>query len=281
MAERRMFAKSVIDSDMFLDMSLSTQALYFHLAMRADDDGFINNPKKILRMIGASEDEMKILVAKRYIIPFESGIVVIRHWKIHNYIQSDRYHPSMLPEKASLVVGKDRSYEVMDTNMDTGCIQGCIQERIQDGNIGKVRLGKASLGKVIYTGGTSPDDTSERGVVHTPYQQITQLYHEICKSLPTLRTLSDKRKRAIKARWQEWNRSLDSFKECFMKVEASDFLTGRKADWSADFDWIMKPSNFTKIMEGNYDNKDHKQSSPSQPSNGIVDTDIDWSKYDG
>ena len=89
MADRRMFAKTIIDSDSFLDMPLSTQALYFHLSMRADDDGFINNPKKVQRMIGCSEDDLKLLVAKNFIIPFESGIVVIKHWKIHNYIRGD------------------------------------------------------------------------------------------------------------------------------------------------------------------------------------------------
>ena len=91
MAERRMFAKTIIDSDAFLDMPLSTQALYFHLSMRADDDGFINNPRKIQRMIGASGDDLKLLLAKSFLIPFDSGIVVIKHWRIHNYIQKDRY----------------------------------------------------------------------------------------------------------------------------------------------------------------------------------------------
>lgn len=90
MAERRMFAKTIIDSDAFLDMPLSTQALYFHLSMRADDEGFINNPKKIQRMIGASDDDIKVLISKHFIIPFESGIVVIKHWRIHNYIRGDR-----------------------------------------------------------------------------------------------------------------------------------------------------------------------------------------------
>lgn len=102
MAERRMFAKSIIDSDLFLDMPATTQMLYFHLAMRADDDGFINNPKRIMRMIGSSDDDMKILISKQFIIPFDSGIVVIRHWKIHNYIRSDRYKPSIYKEKQQL-----------------------------------------------------------------------------------------------------------------------------------------------------------------------------------
>ena len=91
MAGRRMFAKTIIDSDIFLDMPLSTQALYFHLSMRADDDGFINNSKKIQRMIGCGDDDLKLLIAKKFLIPFESGVVVIKHWRIHNYIQNDRY----------------------------------------------------------------------------------------------------------------------------------------------------------------------------------------------
>lgn len=103
MAERRMFAKSIIDSDMFLDMPLSAQALYFHLSMRADDDGFINNPKRVQRMIGANDDDFKLLIAKQFIIPFDSGIVVIKHWRIHNYIRSDRYKPTIYSdEKATL-----------------------------------------------------------------------------------------------------------------------------------------------------------------------------------
>ena len=79
-----MFSLRIVDSDEFLDMPLSTQALYFHLSMRADDEGFINNPKKIRRMIGASEDDLKLLIAKSYLIAFDTGVVVIKHWKIHN-----------------------------------------------------------------------------------------------------------------------------------------------------------------------------------------------------
>lgn len=116
MAERRMFAKTIIDSDAFLDMPLSAQALYFHLSMRADDDGFINNPKKIQRMVGASDDDCKLLLMKRFIIAFESGVVVIKHWKIHNYIQKDRYKPTVYQEEKSLLIEKDNK-------VYTDCIQ--------------------------------------------------------------------------------------------------------------------------------------------------------------
>ena len=91
MADKRMFSLKIIDSDSFLDMPVSTQNLYFHLSMRADDDGFINKPKTIMRITGTKDDDMKLLVAKKFIIPFENGVVVIKHWKIHNYIKSDRY----------------------------------------------------------------------------------------------------------------------------------------------------------------------------------------------
>lgn len=110
-----MFAKTIIDSDAFLDMPLSTQALYFHLSMRADDEGFINNPKKIQRMIGATGDDLKLLNAKNFIIPFESGVVVIKHWKIHNYIRGDRLVETQYKdEKALLTVKENGAYTIAE-----------------------------------------------------------------------------------------------------------------------------------------------------------------------
>ena len=132
MAERRMFAKTVIDSDAFLDMPLSSQSLYFHLSMRADDDGFNNNPKKVQRMIGASDDDLKLLILKKFIIPFDTGIIVIKHWKIHNYIQKDRYRETVYQEeKAMLQTNKNKSY--------TLCIQDGYNLDTQ------VRIGKDSI----------------------------------------------------------------------------------------------------------------------------------------
>ncbi len=140
-----MIAKRVVESDAFLDMPLSAQALYFHLNFSADDDGFVNNPKKIRRSCGASEDDFKLLLLKNFIIHFESGIIVIKHWKIHNYIQKDRYKPTDYQEEKSLLTLKDtKEYEISDdindvSEMDTECIH--------NGDIGKVRLGKVRLGK--------------------------------------------------------------------------------------------------------------------------------------
>lgn len=133
MANRRMFSKEIIDSDMFLDMPLSTQALYFHLSMRADDDGFVNNPKKIARMVGSSDDDAKLLLAKNFILDFDSGVIVIKHWKIHNYIQKDRYKKTNYTEEMGLLTEKENGVYTLDT------------ECIQNGDSGKVRK---ELGKV-------------------------------------------------------------------------------------------------------------------------------------
>jgi hypothetical protein len=110
-----MFAKTIIDSDAFLDMPLSTQALYFHLSMRADDDGFINNAKKIQRMLGCTDDDMKILLSKNFVIPFETGVCVIKHWKIHNLIQKDRYKPTVYVEHKDQLSLKDNNVYTLDT----------------------------------------------------------------------------------------------------------------------------------------------------------------------
>ena len=148
MAERRMFAKTIIDSDMFIDMPMSARLLYYDLAMRADDDGFVNSPKKIMRFVGASMDDMNVLIAKQFIIPFESGVVVIKHWKIHNYIQKDRYKAtSYQAEKESLTL-KNGTYYTDDlpdiSNLDTECIQDVYSLDTQV-RLGKVRLGKDRL----------------------------------------------------------------------------------------------------------------------------------------
>lgn len=154
MAERRMFARTIIDSDSFLDMPLSAQSLYFHLAMRADDDGFVNNPKKIQRMIGASDDDCKLLVLKRFILTFESGVIVIKHWKIHNYIQKDRYKETVyLKEKSMLGLNDNKAYTecIQDVyNTDTQVSIGKVSQEIE------LEKGKSEDKKTARTRFTPP-----------------------------------------------------------------------------------------------------------------------------
>lgn len=145
MANRRMFAKTIIDSDAFLDMPPSTQVLYFHLAMRADDDGFINNPKTIMRIVGAKDDDIKLLVAKRFIIPFDSGVVVIKHWRIHNYIQKDRYtETKYIEEKNQLIINKKNGYSLKQIGLLDDENDNVYILDTQD-RLGKDRLGKDRL----------------------------------------------------------------------------------------------------------------------------------------
>lgn len=107
MAEKRMFAKSIVLSDSFLDMPASARCLYFTLNMLADDDGFVSSPKSIMRQCMASADDMRVLLSKSYLIPFDSGVVVIRHWRINNYLRCDRYKPTVFVEEKSMLCTDD------------------------------------------------------------------------------------------------------------------------------------------------------------------------------
>ena len=115
MAERRCFSMKIVDSDAFLDMPLSTQSLYFHLGMRADDDGFVNSPKRIARLVGAGEDDLKLLIAKRFILAFENGVIVIKHWKMQNTLKNDRVKAPQYPELAAfLFIKPNGAYTVSE-----------------------------------------------------------------------------------------------------------------------------------------------------------------------
>lgn len=149
MAAKRMFSLQVVDTDAFLDMPLSSQALYFHLSMRADDDGFVSNANKIMRMIGACKNDYDILMAKRFIIPFENGICVIKHWKLNNYIQKDRYKPTTYTELKDLIKVKSNGVYTLKGGMDTVCIQDVSNVDTQ------IRLDKYSIDNIVEQGTTS------------------------------------------------------------------------------------------------------------------------------
>lgn len=143
MAEKRMFSKKIVDVDSFLDMPATARLLYYDLAMRADDDGFVGSPRGIMRLTGATNDDMNILLMRGFVLTFETGVIVIRHWRLHNYIQKDRYKPTeYTKEKARLSIDESGAYE-----MDTECIQPVsnpcpqIRDRYRDRlDSGQVRL---------------------------------------------------------------------------------------------------------------------------------------------
>ena len=293
MAERRMFAKTIIDSDAFLDMPLTTQALYFHLSMRADDDGFINNPKKIMRMVGASDDELRLLIAKNFIIPFESGVCVIKHWRIHNYLRNDRYKPTVyVEEKEQLSIKDNKAYTKKQLPEPPGIPLGipggipAVDQCETQVRLGKDRLGKVSIGQERKgecegeeTGEDCqdlepPDDERPASPAHyVPYEQIRSLYNSICVSFPHCKSLSNDRKKAIKARFGS-GYTLDDFKTLFEKTEASSFMKGANSrNWRATFDWLLKDANMAKVLDGNYDDHqaDHETPQLPQSSNPFLD----------
>ncbi|AVK62446.1 DNA replication protein [Lactobacillus sp. CBA3605] len=143
MAQRRMLSKQITETDMFMDLPLSSQALYLHLIMNADDDGFLGNAKTILKMVGASNDDFKLLIAKQFIIVFDDGIAVIKDWRIHNYIRKDRYHSTMyVNHKSELTVDESQSYQQVSDGMTFGIPDG--NQMDTEVRLGKVRLGKGN-----------------------------------------------------------------------------------------------------------------------------------------
>jgi hypothetical protein len=250
-AEKRMFTQKIIDSDAFLDMPLSTQALYFHLNMRADDDGFVNNPRRIQRTIGAADDDLKLLCAKRFVIGFESGVIVIKHWRMHNTLRKDRYNPTQYQDElARLEVKDNNAYTERLPELPLPQIEAVATTWQPSGNhlATQYREDKDSIDKFSKDKGNNDSDESPT------CQQIVDLYHSICKSFPSVRSLSDARKKAIKARLKVY--SLEDFKTVFENAEASSFLKGSNdRNWSANFDWLIADKNMAKVLEGNYEDK--------------------------
>lgn len=219
MAERRMFAKTIIDSDAFIDMPVTARLLYYDLAMRADDDGFVNSPKKIMRMIGASQDDLSILILRKFIIPFDNGIVVIKHWRIHNYIRKDMYHETKYKEeKAMLETDENNAY----TLSDTSTLQ--YRDGIVTNPSTQDRLGKVSIGKDnIYT--------AEKPQRYT--EEVTEIVSYLNEKAGTkYRANTEATRRHIVARLND-GFSVDDFKEVIDK---------KCADWmGTDYQKYLRP----------------------------------------
>lgn len=243
MAQRRMFNKKITETDFFLDMPMSAQCLYFHLNMSADDDGFIGNVKTVKRMIGASDDDLKLLMAKEFIIPFESGVVVIKDWKIHNYIRSDRYAETVyLEEKKQLSVSDNGRYALGTPNVIPNVIPKVDGWDTQD-RLGKDRLGKDK--KEILSGDAEPP---------VPYSPIIDYLNE--QTDKKFKASSAANKKLIKARWNEGYREPDFFKVIDNKV--ADWK-GKKFSDGTDADKYLQPSTLFGNKFDSYLNQKPKQ----------------------
>ncbi|EGO2708534.1 DNA replication protein [Enterococcus faecalis] len=239
-----MFAKTIIDSDAFLDMPLSTQSLYFHLSMRADDDGFINNPKKIQRMVGCGDDDLKLLMAKRFILVFDSGVIVIKHWKIHNYIRNDRYKPTLYQEeKAELAEKNSKAYtfktEVIESENHLGIPDDNRMGYQMDT---QVRLGKDRLVKDKKKNSVEPSST------------MPELFEKVWKTYPKKTNKKKAREQFLKKFKTE--EELELFKKGY-----KDYLAYIKLN-----DWYHPQELFRWIRDDRYNDEYDLSQTNKQPA---------------
>lgn len=208
MAEKRMFAKSIVLTDAFLDMPMSARCLYFTLGMLADDDGFVGSPKSIMRQCGASQDDLMVLLSKRFVLGFDSGVIVIKHWRINNYLQADRYHPTNYKEElAMLMLDEKGSYTEVDkaciqpvSNLDTTCIQDVYADK---NSIDKTRLEEISKEKksIAHAYG-------EYGWIKLTDEQYSKLITDIGEDelLRCIKYIDESAQQTgNKNKWKDWN----------------------------------------------------------------------------
>lgn len=245
MGDRRMFSMQIVDSDAFLDMPLSTQALYFHLSMRADDDGFIANARKIIRAVGCSQDDMKLLFAKNFVIAFEDGVCVIKHWRIHNYIRTDRKKTTAYVEHFDkLDTKKNGSYTLKKhdvSQVTTTCLpsdnQVSTQVKLSKVNISKGNINTLS-GKTDLIYATVVDYLNEKA--ETTYRSSSQKTRSLIKARVNDGFELDDFKKVIDNKVAEW-KNTDMAKyirpETLFGTKFESYLNQKKGQ-SLDVDWL-------------------------------------------
>ena len=259
MASKRMFSIRLINSARFLKMPISSQALYFHLGMRADDDGIVE-AYTVLNNVGCSEDDLKVLASKGFIQVLNEDLVsYITDGNENNYIRADRKIDSIYQNLLISVnpdvklIEKTERADVKKKNIVDGqwtdngqTMDGIDKDREEKNSLEKINLEKNSL---------EESNTSIAERLTCNYQQILDLFNEKCPSLPKALTLTDKRKKAIKARLRKY--SIDDFIKVFEAAEQSPFLRGEKstgehANWKATIDFLLREDKFVAALEGQY-----------------------------
>lgn len=251
MAERRMFAKSIMKSDAFLDLPATAQMLYIQLSLEADDDGFMSNAKSIMRMCACSDDDMNALREKNFIISFPNGVIVITHWKMHNYIPKDRYKKTVhKKERAELVLDESGAYRFVD-ELYTDCIHDVdipnTQDRIIKDSLDKDSLGKSNTGEkrideLMAVAPATADDGISRAV---------DAWNALGLKSLTVLPKGSKRERLLRTRIDEYG--IDNVMKAIANVRASPFLMGQTKDaFNCTFDWLIDAKNLPKVLDGNY-----------------------------
>ena len=280
MADRRMFAKNIINSGKFLKMPLETQALYFHLALNADDDGVVEG-YNVLKSVGSSEDSLNLLITKEYVKLLNNDLVIfVVDWLAHNKIRSDRkkdsiYKKLLIESYPHIKLIEPTQRKDRPVNIEDGTSQG--QRMV---SVGEVRLGEVSKEVLsTYVNESTPEaDEEKKPIKKSKSKKVTKkditdkkvneieletnniiedvidLFNNTCEMLPRVKKTTIKRTSSINARLNEY--SIQELEKIFISCSKSDFLTGKnKNGWVATFDWVMNPNNIAKIFEGNYKNK--------------------------
>lgn len=260
LAQKRMFTMKIVDSDAFLDMPATTQCLYFHLNMRADDDGFIGNPKRIMKITGASEDDLRLLIAKRFVLTFEDGVIVIKHWRMHNTLSRDRYvETSYTDEKKMLLLKDNGSYSLTGGNPidDTRLIErsGRQTQQRRNKDATKTHSDKGlDIDKDIDKEKDNKLIVSKDTICQTDVRRVIEEWNKLQEvGINPIRDIkpSSKRYQLLKGRIREYG--IDEVINAINNVRNSDFLRGENnRGWMITFDWFVKPNNFLKTLEGNY-----------------------------
>ena len=276
MAQKRMFDKIITNDDNFLEMPNSTQALYFHLSMNADDDGFVNNWKSIMKITGTKEDDLKILISKSYLIPFDSGILVIKHWRINNYLRGDRYRPTQFQKEFNMLENhENKAYQLKSEwstigipvvnpdkiRIDKNRIEKNREEEnsidnkkmsLKTDKTDKMSLETDNLSSNDSLAIASPTPTENKKEV---FNNFLNIYNEECTNLPKCLKITEKRKVAINKCLKE-KINEEVFREICIKANQSNFLIGENdRNWKADFDFVTRSDKAMQILEGKYENR--------------------------
>jgi hypothetical protein len=276
MAERRMFSKTVINQDRFYDMPLSAQALYFHLGMSADDDGFVSAPKRIARAINAPDDAFKLLIAKGFVIAFESGVIVITDWKINNTIRADRYKPTMYADELAQLGTDNRGCYCLAPSAQP-CVNHMATKRGQDGrklgNPDKDRIDKNRLDKNSIDKNSIDMPNARPG--ESDVESVLNAYAKHCPNLPQTHVLPEKRRKAIRTALKQLG--FEELIHVFDTANSSPFLRGENdRGWKANLDWLLNPSNAAKVSDGVYNGSGVVR--PKNSFHNFEQRDIDYDK---
>lgn len=249
MAEKRMFSKMIVDSDAFLEMPLSTQALYFHLSMRADDDGFLNNAKKIMKIIGANQNDYDLLVSKAFIIQFPEGICVIKHWRINNYLRRDRYTETQYTEEKAMLNIKDNKAYTLDKSKGKPLGIPVVDQMETQIRLDKSREDKNNISKEISV---------EQNSTHTSE----------CKEI--IAYLNEKAGKNFKPNTRATQRLISArLNEGFTVDDFKTVIDNKVAEWKGDakMDQYLQPS--TLFAPSHFDG--YLNQKAAKPSTGSYD----------